>query len=317
MVCGRHAAALNGDVSDMAFIAMSHSVERGLIEQGARPDRVLRVMPAAPNEPVEPARGAAVLLPADRHDTSAEAVGLHLTSHVRLWNAVSELLRAGPPDNLAARVDRSFDAAQQRLGVRIDSDEVRGGLIERIRMRLVPELFRQAAYGALATAGVAFHVMGRGWGRAPFEPIEYNSRLAAAPEDTVADSSHRRETPLPGDELSAALRDFGAVVFLEASDDLVWHVMECVAAGRVVFVPAVSIDRWREGGFDALGAMQHVVVFDSIAALTNALAGFVREADAHLARAAKAAEHVRRHHSWAYRIAESLKFLDTMAEAAP
>ena len=317
MICSRLAAAMDGDVSGMTFIALSRSVERGLIERGVRPERIHRIMPAAPMEVVEPSRGAGVLALADRHDHSAESAGLHLTSHVRLWNMVSELLRAGPPDDMAARVDKSFESAQQRLGIRIDSEEVRVGLTERIQTRLVPELFRRAACAALSKVGVSFHVLGRGWGHAPFEPVEYNPRMTTAHEGRVADLPPRREAPLPGDELSAALRDFGAVVFLEAGEDLPGNVMDCMAGGRVVFVPTASTEVWREDAFDTMDPIRHVIAFDSIATLTDAVAGFVREPGKHLTRASEAAGHFCRHHTWSHRIGEILKFLDAVTEAAP
>lgn len=104
-----------------------------------------------------------VLVIADRIDPSAEAAGLHLASHRRLWDAATAILTSQCDlfdDDQAAGV---LAAAEKQCKIQLSSDDVRSGLMERIRRRLGPSVVCSEYLQALRKKGVAFDLYGSGW----------------------------------------------------------------------------------------------------------------------------------------------------------
>lgn len=146
----------------------NQSQQRQALEDGVPENNILVVPPAAQgglgrDHSRRAESDAGLIVVADRIDPSAEAAGLHLASHRRLWEAAGTLLASrcdSYHDDHAADV---LTAAAKQAKITLTSEEVRAGLVERIRGRLGPAVIRAAFLEFLQVNIGVFDLFGGGW----------------------------------------------------------------------------------------------------------------------------------------------------------
>jgi hypothetical protein len=210
---------------------------------GIAPDRVALAPPAG--RPTGPRERRALVVIADGADVRPQAAGVHLASHVALWNAAARVIGARADGYFDSDFERLFEQAEVECGVRISEATVRGDLRDRIRTVLGPALLNRAYIDALLDANVAFDLYGDGWaglddytgvhcGRRPDGAVGYASALHVTPSgavtgellDAVANGAaplirgnpHRRAEPYFDGESCAGFRDRGELVALAGRD---------------------------------------------------------------------------------------------------
>ncbi len=197
------------------------------IRCGVPEARILMVPPAAQSGLAAADRtgvsdDAGLLVVADRIDPSPEAAGLHLASHRRLWNAATAII--------TERCDRYDDdqaadvlaAAEKQLKIKIASEEVRAGLIERIQWRLGPATIRSAYLKTLHQDIGPFDLYGSGW--------EHDSMLA---------EHHQGHWPSP-DEVPAVLSRYRTMVVFDPIVRPHEPLLDGLAAGLTCLFRAVA-----------------------------------------------------------------------------
>ncbi|MBI5763596.1 MAG: glycosyltransferase family 1 protein [Planctomycetes bacterium] len=151
--------------ADLFACVDSNNRRDALLRAGWAADHVFVVPPAASLHATTHAarRGHRIALIGNRPDPSPEAAGLNLQSHQHIWRVVGELLRADGLPNAADLLART----EKKLGVRLESEHVRAGLIQRIEMHLLPNAAHDAAVAALAGEGIEVAACGTGWNAIP------------------------------------------------------------------------------------------------------------------------------------------------------
>lgn len=238
-------------------------------------------------EPVQAGDGILVL--ADRCETSPATVGLHLTSHVRLWDETARLIRARIDEYHDAMADPLLGAAEKNLGIRFDSDEVRAGILERIRLVLGPQLVRSAYLETLEKAAVPNALSGRGWS---------------------ADHAGGRRIlePWKLDGLGRAFAEFGAVVFVGTGSTVPEYFLDALACGLVGFVRNVG---YTGSGGGTIRPGENVAAFDTRESLVKSLAEFRRSPAGFGKPYALTGRAIREQHTWAHRVRAMLAALET------
>ncbi len=231
----------------------------------------------------------------DLPDSSAEAAGLSLASHCHLWHAASDLLRERCETYCDGQAADVLHAAERRLRVTLSSDEVRAGLVLRIRRRLGPAIVRSVAARALVDAGLDVSLFGSGWDRDP--------RLAA---------HHRGVWPEPA-AIAGALAGHGAVIVAEPSGRVPATLLDAAAAARAVFVRAHDLDDTEDGLAAVLDPRAHVWRYWSTEDLVDLARRFVASPSDFRQRAETAARHVNERHTWSRR----LRAIQEAFEACP
>lgn len=259
------------------------------IEEGFDPSRLILSPPAATADLQEAvgAPGSGILVVADGHDTSAEAVGLHLSSHRKLWETAAGVIA----DRIDTYQDGQADAvllqAERHLKIELRHDEVRNGLVERIRQILAPTLLVQAYARAMLDAGLDFELYGR-W--------QVESPLA-----------EQIRGPWPGPtELPAILAGHGRIITFDPSGSIQPALLDGIAAGLVAFVRAHPSDETPWGLSAVLDPREHVVRFQSRRELIARLRDFEGSPQPFRGRAAMAARHVNTRHTWSTRLSALL-----------
>jgi hypothetical protein len=244
--------------------------------------------------PVTVTRCTRIIVIADGHDLSPNAVGLHLASHRRLWKAAGQILQHQCDTYHDDHADAVLDAAQRKLRIKIDSSDVRQGLTTRIRQVLGPVLARRAYCLALVQAGIDFDLHG-GWDH----------------DDTLKQYD-RGPWPDPAD-VPAVLEGHALIVSIEPSGTLQPPLLDGIAAGLVAAVRAHPLDDTHDGLSAVLNPARHVWRFDTRRDLVQLLQRFQTSPADFLQRATDAAAHVNAHHTWASR----LKIIVHACQTAP
>ncbi|MFQ5502004.1 MAG: glycosyltransferase [Phycisphaerae bacterium] len=244
------------------------------------------VLPPAAVSPrrSSPAEETRIAVIGDLADTSASAVGLHLVSHCRLWTAAEGVLDGMVDTYQDEDAERVLEAAERKTRIRLTSDEVRRGIVERIRQTLGPSLVRRAYCEALADAGFAFDLYGTGWDRHP--------RLRAC---------DRGPWPTVGDE-AAATDAHGLILSIETSGHVVSPFVDGLAAGLAGFTRRHPLDTTANGLAAILDPDTHVWRFDSRKDMVNCITKAMGEPDSFADRRARAAAYINEHHTWSCRL---------------
>ena len=136
----------------------SSATHRSVFLPGAVPDRCAGMTLES---------GDAVAIVADYLDITAQSVGLTLASHQHLWRAAEELLRREFSRYVAQDVGRAalmlLGDAEQKLGFKLQSPEVRQGLADRLAGVLIPGVFRERLIQVIRQAGRDVILLGEGW----------------------------------------------------------------------------------------------------------------------------------------------------------
>jgi len=236
-----------------------------------------------------PAARPRIVVFAEGADVSAKAVGLHLASHVRLWNAAVGVLRQRTDDYDDEDADDVLAAAERKTSTKLDSEEVRAGLVERIRCISGPVLVRAACCTAIAKAGFDFDLYGSGWDH---EPLLAPYSRGPWPQT---------------DALAQVLAEHDLIITIDASGRVPVALLDGLAAGLAGIVRAHPND----AALDGLGAFidpdQHVWRFRTPAELVGVVKRFAAEPGAFRERATAAARHVAAHHTWIQRLEAILR----------
>ncbi|HKQ50119.1 MAG TPA: hypothetical protein VJZ71_18730 [Phycisphaerae bacterium] len=146
--------------------------QRQALEAGVSREAVLLVPPAAQSgltveNAGEAAKTERLMVVADRIDASAEAAGLHLPSHRRLWEFAAGIVANQCDEYHDQRVAEVLLAAERQAKITLTSDDVRAGLIERIQRRLAPAVIRTKFLEFLHAKIGKFDLYGAGWENDP------------------------------------------------------------------------------------------------------------------------------------------------------
>ncbi len=255
------------------------------VEFGLDPARVV-TLPAAAAVGLRRSGGGGggrVVVAAAGADVSAKAVGLHLGSHKHMWETATGIVESRCDAYVDDDAEGILAEALRRLRVKMDSAEVREGLVARIRQVLGLVLVRRAYCLALVEAGVKFDLYG-GWDH-----------------DDVLRSYDRGGWPGPL-EIGDVLADGGMVVSIEPSGHIHQALLDGVAAGLAGMVRRHALDDTPDGLGAVLNPGEHVWRFDTRASLVELVRRYQAGPEGFRQRAAAAAEHVNAEHTWASRV---------------
>jgi len=237
-----------------------------------------------------------VLVLANGPDPSPEAVGLHLASHCHLWREATAILR----ERVATYVDDDAEsliaAAEAKMGIQLQSDDVRRGLADRIRWVLGPAIVGQEYCRALLAEGINFDLVGIGWA---FDPDLMKCRVRPA-------------WPSP-DDVGAFLSQYQVCVSLDTSKRITCELMDAMAAGLLCMSQRGKLDDPQ--GWVEVSALPS----DKAQGPTQ----FARQAKQTLAestmrdrRTLELAALINERHTWANRVTEVLATSITQSAAA-
>ncbi len=156
--------------ADLFACVESTTHRDALLRSGWVAERVFFVPPAASIQATtrEAPHGRTIALVGNRPDPSPEAAGLNLQSHQHIWRVVGEFLRSDGSRDAADLLART----EKKLGVRLESEHVRTGLIQRIEMHLLPNAAYDAAVTELTDAAIEVAACGAGWDAIPTCALE-------------------------------------------------------------------------------------------------------------------------------------------------
>lgn len=266
------AGSAAADFGDSPIVVSAPAQAAALRAAGVPADRLIVNPPAAriaPNRHHRP-----LLLLADGGETSPASAGLHLASHVALWDAARDIIGAAIETGSAADLPKWFERAERQSGVSISDATVRAGVFERVAMRLAPALLGQRYIAALRQAGIHFDLIGAGWSAA--ETPEW---VGAAPEPGVG---------------------YGGVVWISLSGEPGDVLLDAVAAGALPIV--------RSSAAEALAMLIPPEMCLRFAD-SRELLGLLADLAPRLAQPGSpppATQHVRARHTWGHRVAAAL-----------
>lgn len=259
---------------------------RQAVDCGLSETRIAFLPPAAmPGiSPVANHRGSRILFLGDCTELTAQSAGLHLASHRRLWEAATDIITEQIDTYQDEHADAVIVAAERRIGISLDSDEVRHGIVKRIKHRLAPTLARRAYCTALSDAGIAFDVYGAGWAQNEKQFPYY-----------------RGEWPDIGEE-AAFLADYDLVISVETSGHVIPQYLDALAAGLVGFVRTHPHNKTHDGLGALIDPDEHVWSFTSRHNLTQLISRFIDQPDDFRQRAIDTAKHINNKHTWCHRL---------------
>lgn len=257
-------------------------------ELGIDKDRTMVVSPAAQpgllRRSSQPTTRIAVV--ADGGDFSARGAGLHLGSHIRLYEAAAKLIEAQADrytDESAADI---VNRAMKQLGMRIESEEVISGVLDRVRTLLGPVIVRRAALHAMAEAGVEFDLFGGGWR-----------------DDSVLGPYVCGKRPEP-DEMGDFAERYGCVVVIDTGERLNQAALDALAAGQVLFIRQ-AVHRDGNGPYsEYVETGRHIQTFRACGELVDGLRRYAREPSIFVSEALDAARIMQAAHTWTQRLGE-------------
>lgn len=171
-------------LADSASVVASTPAQHdALIAAGLDPNRLTLAQSAA--RPTQTSRRRNLLVLAPAGDDRPESAGLHLTSHVALWNATRDILAAQADQLWLDDVPAAFARAEARNNFRISDPTVRQGILDRVQSSLAPALLRNAFTNALRNAGIDVDIVMNG--QLPDADTAYDAviQLALTPEPTM------------------------------------------------------------------------------------------------------------------------------------
>ncbi|HVP13068.1 MAG TPA: glycosyltransferase [Phycisphaerae bacterium] len=295
IVCAhRHALAnewLSGLDKAVRLGVPTATQRRQAMELGLDASRVVLLPPAAWPRPDsgKPHPGDRLIVLADGANTSAEAAGLHLASHCQLWKASLTVLREHCDTYCDDQAADILDSVERKLNIRLDSQEVRAGLIDRIRRILGPALVREAYCQALAAAGFDFDLYGEGWASHP-----------------ALKGYHRGPWPEPR-LVDHTLQGHGLLICVEPSGCLRSVVLDALVAGLAVAVRAHPLDETGDGLSAVLDPDRHICRFQTRSELVELAGRFTRKPEEFRLQAAATAAHVMAGHTWTHRLQSILQ----------
>ncbi len=254
---------------------------------------VMLVRPAALPNLIDTSRAQSsrnrILVLADGGDSSAEAAGLRLTTHVRLWNAAEKIIAQRIDDYRDEHADDVLSRSEQSAQIKLESDEVRHGLADRIRRRLGPLLLRRLYCEALIEADIPFDLYGSAW------PQSSPSLIA----------HHRGPWPL-SDKLPALLASYGAVIVIEPS--VSDGMMDSLAAGLVGFARGNRDHAQDDGCRNVLGDLPALMTYNDRRSLISSLRKFQSNPSACVTQTTATSQQLSREHTWTQRLREITEF---------
>ncbi len=258
---------------------------RQAVESGIDSPRLVLLPPAATTglQASASPQGDGIVVVAQGGDASAQSAGLHLTSHRRLWKAATDILLERCDTYQDDQAESVIRDAERRLGIHLDSEEVRQGLVTRIRRILGPTLVRRGYLLALAEAGIGFDLFG-GWAG-----------------DPILGKHDRGNWPKPP-EVRSALAGAGLIISIETSGRLAPELLDGIAGGLAAFVRAHRLDDTPDGLSAVLQPGEHVRRFDQRRALVDLVRRFQARSTDFRERAAAGTRHVNSKHTWACRL---------------
>lgn len=257
-----------------------------LIALGAEPSRIALLPPAARSDVAAPgpSTSSRILVVADGADPDAQAAGVHLASHLKLWEAASAVLRDRCADYVDDDARRIVFEAERRLDVPLSDNDVRDGLAARLAAHLAPAVIRSTYLHALLDAGIEFDLFGDEW--------KHDDALARR---------NRGSWPPTGDA-AAWFAGYGAMVIIEPSGRVPPVVMDAAAAGLALFIRRHPRDETENGLAAVFDPAEHVNRFAAPQELINMLRRLTRDPGAFADRAAQARRHVSARHTWSHRL---------------
>ena len=284
---GISASWLN-QIPDTFKIALPNARQvRQATEIGVDPARIVYTPAAAASFDYAGERSkerAGVLIIGDLPAASADAAGLNLESHRRLWDSARDILQARSDTYVDEQADEVLEAAQQQLGIKLDSMEVRQGLTERIRRLLGPSVVKRACVRALALAEIDFSLYGHGWNH-----------------DEMFASHHQGPWPEPS-EARRLLARHAMIVSIPTSRRIDASLLDGIAASLVGCVRTHPSDETDEGLSAVLEPDSHVWRFGSPSRLVEIVKRFRASPREFQERALRATRHVNEHHAWRHRL---------------
>lgn len=265
--------------------------EGGTVDGNDQRYRVLRSA-ALPGPRIE-SNSSRVLILADRRDVEPSAVGLHLTSHVRLWEAAARLIQENIDTYHDGLADSIIERAQQALQIKLDSDEVKRGIADRMRNVLGPELVRRGYLAALRNANVEFAVSGSGW----------SAKSASSDED---DRPARVVPNWSLNATSAMLSEFGAIVIFNTGSELPCKFLDALNAGLLGITrihPGIGHDTRMD---DLLSPRDDWAAYTSRETLVSVIEKFRDSPSLFAGIRDRTTRLIREQHHWGVRINEAL-----------
>jgi len=255
---------------------------------GIEEDRTMVVPPAAQpgllRQSNQPTTRIAVV--ADGGDISARAAGLHLSSHIRLYEAAAKLIEAQADRYTDESAPDIVNRAQKQLGMRIESEEVIQGVLDRVRTLLGPVIVRRVALHAMAEAGIEFDLFGGGWR-----------------DDSVLGPHICGHRPEPK-EMGDFARQYGCVVIVDTGERLNQAALDALSAGQVLFIRQ-AVHRVGNGPYAEYVEMgRHIQTFRRCEELVDGLRRYVREPSIFVSEALDAARVMQASHTWTQRLGE-------------
>ncbi len=270
--------------------AATPTIREAVARAGFPADRIVVVPPAGCPSGIseEKREGKGIAIIADSGDVTAKSVGLHLATHARLWEAVVEVVRERCDRYVDEDAEHVLHAAEARLKIRIDSDEVRQGIVARIR-RQIGSVVAREYLTTLHASGVAFALFGDGW----------------AGETAMAEH-WRGPWPEP-EQLCEQLADYSVIVCMESSGRLRTELLDAMASGLAGVVRRHPADETDEGVGSVLHLSMHLRRFQSRADLLEILRNASKKPGSLRETAAAAGAHVRAGHTWTDRLRAVMK----------
>lgn len=279
------------DAPDVHLFVRTTAQRNIAVSQGFDATKVALLSPGATAERSAAHTDADVPTPAnitlvvrsDRVSMNPDDVGLHLGSHQRLWRKAKEWMTRNVDTYHDGRAADALAHAESSINLRIQNDEVRAGLVDRIRRTLGPQVVRESLVRDVVESGVNLRIEGAGW-----SADERLSQFVAVKSDTVA-SNH-----------AAVLLSIGTSPYPEDSD------LDWLAAGRPAIVRRVdgphaelTWSRLLEEGYD-------VTTFTTASELRAAITRLQDNPSTAFANAVAIGDRLRQHHSWRHRLVEML-----------
>lgn len=258
--------------------------------QTSPPPRVSEWFWAADEPPPAPSPEGppALVILADLPAADQRSCGIQQPTHKLIWK---QMLALGPrlarePELLEA--DALLTRGQQAAGISITDPTVRAALREVTAARLIPALAARTIEEAACALGQRVVTIGAGWDR---------------PAERCANAALTQVYSTIGD-VPSALRVTACVV-INAGDPLSPALLAAAIRGWPLLMQTSDRAGLRRGLGGVLGE-EHYLTFQAAAELKTLLG----DATSLARRGARAAEHVRQHHTWDHRLRTLLRLID-------
>lgn len=221
---------------------------------------------------------------ADGGDTSAKSVGLHLASHIKLYEEAARCIRKSVDSYCDEHAADVLIAAEQRIKVRIESQEVRAGLIERIGRQLGPVVVRGEVLRTIASEGIEFDLFGADW--------QHDAEMG----------KYLRGRRPRMEEAPQIFACYGASIIVETGHRVVQEVLDGLAAGHVVFVRGTPASLQAYSQYAEIG--RHIRPYMSPHELLVQLRTWMSERDISASIRDEISNAMQTMHTWSHRLHE-------------